>query len=280
MGKQSKASKSAVAKRNRRPKATYEQACAAAPVLDRKIDAAAMQFSEAYEAAIIAFRHCQSIMAAQGAELSRLKEWRTNVQKVIDLGPQVNTIVGEKVDNPYLTNGLRENIPEGESGAAMIDAKKNLALTIGGLSRIADRTIEHTLAATRLKMLHEQAQLGGAKAQDYSAVKVDTSGPSQEAVAEMGAAARQQYADAVQAIGMIKSSVIERVVIHDQSLRDLAHGLELGDSGGARRKAKHQLFDALNSLVDHFGLRAGAGARPRNRQWSDGSKSVIERKAA
>lgn len=261
-------------------KATYEQACAAAPVLDRRIVEAAKRFSDAYENAIVAYRHVQSIMAAEGADLAHLREWRANVQKVIDLGPQASTVVSERIDNPYLTNGLRENIPEGESNSVLITARKNLEITIGGLARITDRSIEQTLAAAKLRMLHETAQLGGAKAQDYSAVKVDTSGMSQEAIAEMGAAARQQYADAVQAIGMVKSSIIERVVIHDASLRDLASGLGFGDSGGARRKAKHELFESLNLLVDHFGLRPGAGAKPRNRKWSDGSEAVIIRDAA
>ena len=266
---------------SRKPKkATYEQACAAAPILDRRIAEAAERYTLAYEGALVAYRHVQSIMAAEGAELVRLREWRTNVQKVIDLGPQESTVISERVDNPYLTNGLRENIPEGESEAMLITASKNLEITIGGLARIVDRSVEQTLAAAKLRMLYEASQIGGAKAQDYSAVKVDTSGMSQEAIAEMGARARQQYADAVQAIGMVKSSIVERVIIHDVSLRELASSLGFGDSGGARKKAKHQLFDSLNSLVDHFGLLAGAGAKPKLRQWSDGPKPGIIREAA
>ena len=53
-----------------------------------------------------------------------------------------------------------------------------------------------------------------------------------------------------------------------------------GDSGGARKIAKKQLIEAVNHLVEHFGLRAGAGAKPHHRKWNDGTEAQAPSKLA
>lgn len=255
----------------KRRKITYEQALEEFPGAEAAVKSASLAYTKAYDDAMAALSKCNAVVAGQGKALARARSHRDRLRAMIEMGDGAKAIiVRENVDNPMLTNGLRE---EGEQATRFVMADKNMAVLIGGFARIADRSEMQTLAAAKLRMLHERAQLGGARALDYGAVKVDTSGPSGDIIEVIGAKARKEYMDTVQALGLMKSSVVERVVIHDMSLRDLAIALELGDSGGARKAAKRQLIDAVNGLVDHFGLRPGAGARQRNRKWNDGSET-------
>lgn len=128
-----------------------------------------------------------------------------------------------------------------------VSAEINMVELIGGLARIADRSEVQEAAAARFRLLHERAQLGGARAIDYTAVRVDTSGGG-DAV-EFGERARHDYADAVRHLGLIRSSLVERVVVYDMSLRDIA-----GGGARARSRAKADLGDALDDLAVHFRL--------------------------
>ena len=258
----------------RHTKIGYEQALEMMPAAERRIAEQSARYSAAYDDAMAALTRLNAVVATEGKALAKLRQRRDQLRAIIELGEGAKAvIVSEQVDNPMMTDGLREGAEQGEQATPFIKADKNMVVLIGGFARINDRTEEQTLAAAKLRILHERAQLGGAKALDYGQVRVDTSGPSEEAVAEIGARARKEYMDAVQALGMLQSSVVERVVIHDMSLRELAIALELGDSGGARKAAKRQLFEAVNHLVDHFGLVPGAGARHRPRKWNDGSET-------
>lgn len=260
-------------------KTTYEQALEQMPEAQRCVDEQSLRYSEAYEAALAALSKLNATVTIEGATLAKLRRRRDQLRGIIELGEGAKAvIVSEQIDNPMMTAGLLEGAKSGAQATPFIKADKNMVVLIGGFARINDRTEEQTIAAAKLRILHERAQLGGAKALDYGQVRVDTSGPSEEAVAEIGARARKEYMDAVQELGMLQSSVVERVVIHDMSLRELAAALDLGDSGGARKAAKRQLFEAVNHLVEHFGLRPGAGARPRNRKWNDGSEAVAPSK--
>lgn len=129
-----------------------------------------------------------------------------------------------------------------------VAAQHNMVELIGGFARVQDRTEAQTMAAARYRNFYEAAQLGGARAVDLTAVRVHTSGPSPELMIEKGARARRQYADAVQFLGMQRSSLVERVVIHDMSLR------QIEASSRARARIAQELKDALDDLADHFCL--------------------------
>jgi len=122
----------------------------------------------------------------------------------------------------------------------------NMVELIGGLARIKDRTEQHEAVAARFRLLHDRAQLGGARATDYAAVRVDSS-INTSVVGEIGERARRDYAEAVQFLGMIRSSLVERVVIYDMSLRRIA-----GGSGRASLRAGQELREALDDLAVHF----------------------------
>src|SRR5690554_6536442 len=56
----------------------------------------------------------------------------------------------------------------------------NMVILIGGLARVKTKSEAHVLAAIRYGNLFDRAQIGGARATDYTQVKVDTSGPKQD----------------------------------------------------------------------------------------------------
>lgn len=139
----------------------------------------------------------------------------------------------------------------GKVGVAM-----NMLELIGGLARIKGVTEPQEAAAAKYRLLHDRAQIGGARAIDYAAVKVDTSGQAYGATAEIGEDARRQYKDAVRHLGMVRSSLVERVVVYDQSITMVA-----GKSSRARARGTRDLLDALDDLAVHFKFTA-APRRP------------------
>lgn len=125
----------------------------------------------------------------------------------------------------------------------------NMLELIGGLARIKGRSEHQEAAAARFRLLHERSQIGGARAMDYAKQRVDTSGPQQDISAEVGDDARRQYRDAVRCLGMVRSSLVERVVVHDQSISAVS-----GKGARARQRATLELLDALDELAVHFKL--------------------------
>lgn len=158
--------------------------------------------------------------------------------------------------DPYLTDAeyfARRRTQLGPNvGKALV--RVNMIELIGGLARIV-HTDTQEAAAARFRLVHERAQIGGARAIDYAMAKVDTSGPREEMVELVGAAARAEYSAAVRYLGMIKSSLVERVVVHDQSISSIA-GRGMRD----RRRVTADLLAALDDLAVHFRLAAKKAA--------------------
>lgn len=130
-----------------------------------------------------------------------------------------------------------------------VHAAVNLGELIGGLARIDRRTDVHEEAAIRYRNLFDRAQIGGARAIDYAAAKVDTSGPSELAVFEVGAAAREAYSAVTLHLGMIRSGLIERIVCHDMSISSMA-----GRRHRARVRLTNDLLSSLDELAVYFKL--------------------------
>lgn len=245
---------------------TYEEAVDELPAAENAVVTASLAYSQAYDDALAALARCNGVINAEGKRLMAARSHRDTLKAVVEKGQGARAPVMATVENPHITDGLRE---EDENAAAFIQAPMNMVELIGGLARVQGVNKAQINAAAKYRALHERAQLGGGRATDYSAVKVDTSGPTEEMVEAIGAQARAEYMEAVQALGMQQSSLIERVIVHDVSLREIAVSLGLGDSGGARKKARAMLFEALNKLVDHFKLMPHA-KRPRH--WDDGTE--------
>jgi len=134
---------------------------------------------------------------------------------------------------------------------------------IGGFARIKRRTEAQTLAASSFRALAEQSQIG-AKAIDYQAAKVDTSGPTQaasEIVAINATDARRRYLEARDCLDPQAVPVMERMILLDQSVTDIAQGLGYGKGGTARDKVTGIALAAANDLAEHFGYMGRAAVR-------------------
>lgn len=124
----------------------------------------------------------------------------------------------------------------------------NMIEYIGGLARLKGASEMQIMAAAKYRNAYDRAQIGGARAVDYAAVKVDTSGPREDVLAGRQVDALESYKDAVRCLGMLRSSLVERVICHDQSLTHRGMGAR------ARASAKDDLLRALDDLAVHFQL--------------------------
>lgn len=154
------------------------------------------------------------------------------------------------VDDPMLTSA--EHAHRARIGRAVtVEVDVRLASLIGGLARMK-RTPAQEAAAARYRGLWERAQIGGARATDYSAVRVDTSGPSEAAVWETGEDARRGYGAAVRVLGPFSAAVVEKVICHEMGVRQAAVALGWGQGGQARGRLLLVLREALAKLAVHF----------------------------
>jgi hypothetical protein len=160
-------------------------------------------------------------------------------------------IVGERlVLDPAITDAEYWHLRRTRSGpdVGKVMAQVNLVELIGGLARIDKRTALHEEVAARYRRIWDHAQIGSARAMDYTQVRVDTSGGGSH-VLDFGDWARFSYSDTVQYLGVVRSSLVERVIVHDQSLRQVA-----GAGGKAAQKVRDELLDILDDLAVHFQL--------------------------
>lgn len=174
-------------------------------------------------------------------------------EQTIEVGPAV--LVSRRVENPMQTDAmLQAALDAGVAGgvAGWIDVPVNLVTLIGGLARMSGVSREQQVAAARYRALFERAQIGGARATDYAAVRVDVSGSGRDIV-EDGAAARRDYLDAVQTLGLWQSSLLEKVVCHNMSVREVARVIGEGVGGAARARTQRRVVQVVEVLVDHFG---------------------------
>jgi hypothetical protein len=162
------------------------------------------------------------------------------------------------VENPLTTDGLvNAAIEDGNTTARWMPAAVNLVTMIGGLARIKGLSPMQKAAAARYRTLYERAQIGGARATDYSAAKVDVSGGGRDVVMD-GADARREYARARRELGPFRASLLEKVICEEVSVREVARSM-MGGSGdepkaqAGRRKTTRLVLEATDELVRHFG---------------------------
>jgi len=197
--------------------------------------------------------------------------------------PKGSFIARRLVDNPLLTpatylDELRRAAEQGDRRSfepGKIEAAVNLQTLIGGFARVRNRTEAQTRAAARYRSIYERAQLGGSRVVDYAAAKVDTSGPAESAVLEIGEQARREYRELAKLLGMDRSRLLEQVVCHDMSIRDVAVTRGLRDSGAGRALIVRLLKDAIDVIAEHFGYSGVAQSRSRKRGWNDGSSKTM-----
>lgn len=121
----------------------------------------------------------------------------------------------------------------------------NMMEVLGGFARFQNRTDAQEAAAKRFKALVEAAQIGAARAIDYRVTKVDVSWSSGIA-GEVGLDALWAYKAARGYIGQERATLLERVIVHDVSMRRMFPGAR------ARERAAATVRAALDDLADHF----------------------------
>lgn len=259
---------------------TYEQALAELPAAERAMRAESAEYSQAYERSVRELHRLHAVMAKERARSILAHRRYDELRAVLDEGePGLKRMVDSRLaDDPSVTKGLLEAVANGEVETQHKVRKftpHNMVILIGGLARVKARTEAQTLAAIRYGNLFDRAQIGGARATDYTQVKVDTSGPKQDQITAAQDDARRELTDARRTLGTRSAGIIDMVVIGGASVRKLALKLGYGESGKARRKAEADLLAAVGELVVFFKLDPSAKSRPH--RWSDGSKVEIVR---
>lgn len=177
--------------------------------------------------------------------------------------------VQRMIENPLMTEGLVAGALEaGKPLPRWSEALVNLSSQIGGLARMKGLSDAQIAAAGRWRALHDRSLIGGARATDYSAVRVDTS-PSGRDVVEDGAQARRELQIARRRLGPFAASMLDRIICDEQSVRDIARS-DGSDGGSGRDRTTRRVLAALDELVVHFGNRRNAirASGDRAGDWS------------
>lgn len=183
------------------------------------------------------------------AEMERVKQ-RTVRPPVAPLGDAPRVFDTRWVQDPAMSDAEYFHQRQNKSGpyVGKTAAYTNMVEYIGGLARLKGVSEMQIMAAARYRNAYERAQIGGARAVDYAAAKVDTSGPRSDAMDAGRVDALDDYARAVRCLGMMRSMIVERVVCHDQSLTRRGMGARM------RAAAKSELLSSLDDLAVHFKL--------------------------
>lgn len=249
------------------PKIGFEQAAAELASVEAKVKAAAERHAAEADKVGRQVAELMKPVHALGASLRLLRARQTMLRKIVDAGPAEEPTVREMVDNPHRSDGVVEvAIADGVEQAGRIAVDIRQASRIGGLARLGAHLSEARLAAAaKFRSAWDGAQLGGARAIDYSQTRVDVSASvgSSEAALALVEDALVAYRDAVKVLGPIKSILLQRVICDEMSLRDL--GLKLGRpvGGKATIALRDEVLDAVDVLVRHFGTVPKATGRMR-----------------
>lgn len=278
-------------------KLAFDDAMAEMALLKPRLDAAAATLSSrsaellapyeaarkrAVEAATAADEMLKQVRAAVAGitgEVQRMRRRHETLKRVVDRGPGREAPVRGKVENPERADDLvAQQLTDGSAGqllkegrfAGLVDVDIRLSTRIGGLARVDGVTEFQMLAAARFRSFWDQAQIGGARAIDYTVPRVDTSGSSQASVMNMAEDALAEYSKIVQGLGMLKANLVQMVVCEDMSIRAVARKLGRGDGG----RASVQLRDELMLAVDDLARLLHIGpAQPRGGIRGEGERA-------
>lgn len=183
------------------------------------------------------------------------------LREIVDLGPGAPAAEFKVVDAPLMTDAeflhQKEANPDFEN-VGKSTARFSMDEFIGGFSRYPNREDHHEQAAARYLSLYERAQIGGAKATDYSMPIVDRSGPTEDIAMINGEDARREFKGVKTALGADRTRLIERVIVGRISARRIASE-RCGNAdvtGRAVAQVAQEVKDALEVAAAHFGFRS------------------------
>ena len=166
--------------------------------------------------------------------------------------PHLDQIEYVLVADPHLTDAefYHQRQRSSDPYVGLAAAAMNQRGRLGGFAAFKNRTTAQDEAAARFRRMFDRAHRGGVQAIDYRNNKVDSSPFMANAYAGQTGIldAADDYKRAVRHLGLIRSSLVERIVVHDIPMRQIATGAR------QRNRVAAELRAALDDLADHFGL--------------------------
>jgi hypothetical protein len=250
---------------------TYEQAVAELPAAEAALSAESAEYSYAYEQSVRELHRLYGVMAREKVRTATARLRVDTLRDIVDKGNGAGkrALTFRLVPNPMITQGLLNAAAEGEietQHEASQAAAFNEVLLVGGLARVKSKTEAQFLAAAKYCNLYEQSQIGGARATDYTKIRVNTAGPGPDQTNARRQEASAELDGARKALGRRAASIVDHVVVYGASIRDLAQKIGHGSGGQGRRRAEAELLAALDVLVDLFGLVPGIAPQSSIRQ--------------
>lgn len=152
-----------------------------------------------------------------------------------------------------------------------VTAAVNMSTLIGGLARMPRRKETHEEAARKYRGSYERAIGMGLRAMDYgNAVQVDFARAPLSMLMPNGDG--HAYKMAAQALGILRSAVVDPIVLYDMPISEVARKRYRSDGGQARKKVGDELKSGLDILAAHFGLLGNPTTHGHQASWLDGAR--------
>lgn len=128
----------------------------------------------------------------------------------------------------------------------------------------------HVFACERFLAVVEAAELGGARAIDYTREPVD-GGRVAQPLSPFAMAAGRELVDIARHVGKVGYAILTRIVVLEQGVTQVAeHWPCPGDRKRREGYVKGRLVEAADVLIDHFGMLAEGKPRVRARASAEG----------
>lgn len=161
-------------------------------------------------------------------------------------------VVERQVDDPSATdaNYLEEKKRVGDlTKVGKVLVRYDPKITMGGYGRFQKRPPDHEMAAVRFRNAYENGQVGGAKAQEPRD-KVDGSCPNPDLNFIIGCDARRDWLEAQAKLTAVGFIILERLVVHDTSGRQIMKDFQGTLFDGAERTIKRQFRAFIDEQLD------------------------------
>src|SRR5690554_3233713 len=144
-------------------------------------------------------------------ELERVKQRTVRPPATVEKTLPPAVIEHRLMQDPSMTDAEYFHQRQAKSGpnVGKVYVQMNMAELIGGLARLKGVSEMQIMAAAKYRNAYDRAQIGSARAVDYAAVKVDTSGPRGDVLDAGRVDALDDYARAVRCLGMMRSMIVE-----------------------------------------------------------------------
>jgi hypothetical protein len=207
------------------------------------------------------------------------REWKLETILAEDVAPATASAVGEDhkpyvlgfepVPDPSMTDAeYWHQLAASDDGIEIstVTAAVNMSTLIGGLARFPRRKETHEEAARKYRASYERATGMGPRATNYgNAVQVDFARAPLSMLMPDGDG--HAYKMASRALGILRSAVVDPIVLYDMPVSEVARKRYHSDGGQARKKVGIELKAGLDILAAHFGLLGSPSGSAKVTGW-------------